>query len=364
MAKDYYDILGVSRDASQEEIKKAYKEKAKEYHPDISNRDDAEDRFKEIKEAYEVLSNKEKREAYDSLGHEQFEQAKKQGFDPEDIGQQKQFGGDINDIFGDLFGDLFGDDIFSGNKSRRGTQKSARMEISLEEAFEGGRKEVVIETPVECRECNGSGAEEFTRCSTCNGRGQIKQTQRTTFGQRTVTKKCPSCNGRGGSIEKKCRECGGKGEVYERKTKTIEIPRGIEDGTTLRMRDNGDILNIEVSVEDPEGFERDGSDIYYSEIISFPQAVFGDKIIVPTIEGEVEVDIPPGTQAGEKLRLRGKGMPNMRGRGRGDQYIGIEIEVPKPSELGEEEKKAIKNYAEERGEKVGQSFLDKLKNVV
>lgn len=375
MARDYYDVLGVGRDASQEEIKKAYREKARELHPDASDHPDAEDRFKEVQEAYDVLGDEDKREAYDQMGHEQFKQAKKQGFDPSDAeggmgGMGGMGAGGMGGMSGfeDLFEDLFGGFGGRGQQRRQGIR--TRVNVTLEEAFSGAERRISYETEVECSECGGSGAAEGSdveRCPQCDGRGEIRQQQRTPFGQATTVRPCPRCGGDGRIIEDPCRECGGAGSVRDRVTRTIEVPRGVEDGTTLRMRNaGGEDVYIEVGVESHDRFEREGADLYYTHPISFPQAVYGDEVRVPTMEGEVEMDVPAGTQSGETFRLRGRGMPRMQGGGRGDQYVTVKVVVPEPGDLGEREREALEDFAEAGGDEidVDEGFFDRLRKGV
>lgn len=374
MARDYYDVLGVDRDASQEEIKKAYREKAREYHPDASDHPDAQERFKRIQEAYDVLGDEEKRSAYDQMGHERFKQAKKQGFDPGEGGQAGAGfgdagfgGGGFEGGFEDLFDNLFGG--FGGRQQQR-REVGARVEISLEEAFSGTEREISYETEVDCSECGGTGAADdssVSTCGRCNGAGEVREQQNTPFGRATTVRTCPQCNGRGRTIENPCSRCGGEGSVRERVTRTVEIPRGVEDGTTLRMRGGGggDIY-IEVRVRSHEKFERDGADIHYTHPISFPQAVYGDDVRVPTLEGDVEMEVPSGTQSGETFRLRNRGMPRINARGRGDQYVTVKVVVPEPGDLSETEKEALKDYAEAGGNEINvdEGFFEKIKKGV
>ncbi|MDY6764666.1 MAG: molecular chaperone DnaJ, partial [Halobacteria archaeon] len=339
MAQDYYDILGVSKDASEEEIKKAYREKARKYHPDTSDHENAQEKFKKIKKAYEVLSDEDARQAYDRMGHERFEQAEKQGFDPSDDGFGGFGGGGrtgrsagfegfsgFEDIFNDLFGGSGGFGGFGRQqRSQRGSDVHTTITISLEEAFKGADKEVTFTRSVTCDDCGGSGARDNSSvrtCPQCNGSGQMRETQRTAFGRSTTVRPCSRCDGSGKIIEDPCPTCNGSGEVNRRETRTITIPRGVEDGTTLQVRGGGNTgergegdLLIEVNVREHDKFKREGTDILYTHPISFPQAVFGDEVQVPTIDGEVKMDIPAGTQSGETFRLRDKGMPPMRGSG-------------------------------------------------
>ncbi|MFB6282535.1 MAG: molecular chaperone DnaJ [Halobacteria archaeon] len=378
MPRDYYDVLGVSKNASDDEIKKAYREKARKFHPDTSDRDDAKEKFKEVQKAYEVLSDDEKREAYDSMGHERFKGAQKQGFDPGEGGGFGGLGGkggggfesagfeNIEDIF-DMFGGMGGGGF--GRSESRGNEIKTNVTVSLKEAYEGVEREISYRTKTECAACDGRGAanpDDVHTCSGCGGSGKVQQQQRTPFGRQTTVTRCPRCKGRGKEIEDECRECGGTGEVTERVTRVIDIPPGVENGTTLRMRDGDDIVYIEVRVREHDKFERDGADIYYTHPISFPQAVFGDSIQVPTLEGEVKMEVPKGTRSGEQFRLRGKGMPIMDRRNRkGDQYVRVKIITPEPGDLDEEEREALEKFAELGGDEIefDEGIFEKLKDV-
>jgi molecular chaperone DnaJ len=373
MARDYYDALGVSRDASQDEIKSAYREKAREYHPDASDHEDAQERFKEIQEAYEVLSDEEKREAYDQMGHERFKKAEKQGFDPSDggaggrrarggMGGAGGFeGGGLGDIFDNLFGGGFG--------GGGGPDAKASVTVTLKEVYEGADKEISYTKTSECGTCDGTGAADPSnarRCGTCGGSGRVEQRQRTPFGQATTVTECPDCGGTGTAYDEPCPDCGGDGEARERVTRTVEVPAGVEDGTTLRLRDGGDEIHIEVRVRDHDIFERDGADVYYAHPISFPQAVFGDTVSVPTLDGDVEMEVPSGTRSGETFRLSNRGLPRMQRRGHGDQYVRVEVVVPDPSDLTDEQREALAEYASEGGDEIeyDDGFLERLRRGV
>ena len=377
MARDYYDALGVSRDASQDKIKEAYREKAREYHPDASDHEDAQERFKEIQEAYEVLGDEEKREAYDQMGHDRFVQAEKQGFDPTDsgagAGAQRGAGGARRgargaggfEDFGDIFNDLFGGGFGEGSQPTT----AASVTITLEEVNEGAEREISYETTVECDACDGTGAADPSnarRCSTCGGSGRVERRQSTPFGQATTVTECPECGGVGVEYDEPCSECRGQGEKREQVTRTIEIPAGVENGTTLRLRDGGNEVHIEVRVEDHDIFEREGADVYYAHPVSFPQAVFGDTVTVPTLEGEVDMEIPAGTRSGETFRLSNRGLPRLQRAGRGDQYVRAEVVVPDPSDLSDEEREALAEFASAGGDELeyDEGFLEKLKRGV
>ena len=377
MARDYYDALGVDRDASQDEIKSAYRDKAREYHPDASDHENAQERFKEIQEAYEVLSDEEKREAYDQMGHERFKQAEKQGFDPSDAGgaagagQRRARGGmgGAGGFEGGGLGDIF-DNIFGGGfGGGGGPDATTSVTVTLEEVYEGAEKTVTYTTTVDCDACDGTGAADPSnarRCGTCGGSGRVEQRQRTPFGQATTVTECPDCGGTGTAYDEACTDCGGDGEIHDRVTRTVEIPAGVEDGTTLRLRDGGNEVHIEVRVEEHDIFERDGADVYYAHPVSFPQAVFGDTVTVPTLDGEVEMDVPSGTRSGETFRLSNRGLPRMQRRGSGDQYVRVEVVVPDPSDLTDEQREALAEFASAGGDEIeyDEGFLEKLRRGV
>jgi molecular chaperone DnaJ len=382
MSEDFYEALGVSRDASEEEINRAYREKASEYHPDVSDDPDAEEKFKRIQKAKEVLTDEEKRQAYDRLGHERFMQADKQGgFDDGGRGSGGRAGpgaggagpfgggGGIGDIFDEFFGGG------RGGRRRGGRDLKTSLTIELAEAYEGATKRVTVRRPEECDTCNGRGyppGADARTCPECNGRGQTTRVQQTPLGRVQQTTTCRRCGGEGELYSETCSTCGGEGTTRQSATLTVDVPAGISDGQSLRMDGegappeegsgpNGDLL-IEVSVRDHEAFERDGDDVHYVEPISFPQAVFGDTVEVPTLGGSVEMDIPAGTQSGETFRLSGKGMPRLRGRGSGDQYV--HVQVVTPDDLNAEQRKALQAYAEAGGEDVDvtQGFFEKIRN--
>ncbi len=382
MSEDFYEVLGVSRDASEAEIKKAFRKKASEYHPDVSDDPDAEEKFKKIQQAKDVLTDEEKRQAYDRLGHDRFVQAEKQGgFDDSRAGA----GGGVGGVGGDPFGgngpfgdvgDIF-DQFFGGGRSRNRPQSGADLQtsltIDLEEAYEGVTKQVSLRRPEECDDCGGRGhppGEDPRTCPQCNGQGQVTQVQQTPLGRVQQRGTCRQCGGEGELYESQCSTCGGDGVVRNQASLSVDIPAGIQDGQTLRMESEGapgdrgarkgDLL-IEVSIRDHEEFERDGDDIYYRHPISFPKAVFGASVEVPTLGGSVEMDIPAGTQSGEQFRLKGKGMPRLRGRGYGDQYV--QVQVVTPENLNEEQREALTQFAEAGGEEISvdQGFFDRLK---
>lgn len=380
MSEDFYEVLGVSRDASEDEIKQAYREKAQEYHPDVSDHDDAEEKFKQIQQAKKVLTDEEKRQAYDRLGHERFEQAQKQGgFDGGAGGRGRGGGnpfgegGPFGDV-GDIFEQFFGGGGGRRNGPRQGADLRTQLRIDLEDAYHGLEKELTINRPESCPDCDGSGhppSSDSQTCPECEGRGQVTQVQQTPMGRVQQTTTCRRCGGEGTLYDETCGTCRGEGQVRNEATLSVEIPAGIQDGQTLRMEregapgeqggPNGDLL-IEVSVTEHDEFDRDGADLYYQHAISFPQAVFGDTVEIPTIDGTVELDVPEGTQSGEVFRLDGKGMPRLRRRGNGDMLV--RLQVVTPDELNQEQREALEAFAEAGGEEVEveQGFFERLKN--
>ncbi|GAB7089983.1 molecular chaperone DnaJ [Halorubrum luteum] len=383
MSEDFYDVLGVSRDADEEEIKRAYRKKAAEYHPDVSDAENAEEKFKKIQKAKEVLTDEQKRRQYDQLGHDRFTEADKRGATgdgPGGAGAGGPFGGGMGggaggfeDIFNQFFGGGGGGGG-RGDRPRQGRDLRTGLTVDLEEAFEGATKEVTLTRPTTCDTCDGAGhppSADARTCPQCNGQGQVRQVQQTPLGRVQQTSTCPRCEGDGEIYSETCSDCGGDGVVREEATLSVEIPAGIQSGQTLRMEregapgenggPNGDLL-IEVDVDIGDRFERDGDDLRVTEAVSFPQAVFGDTIEVETVDGTVEMDVPSGTQSGETFRLKGKGMPRLRRRGRGDLYVKVAVVVPES--LNEEQRAALEAFAEAGGEEidVGGGFFEKLKS--
>jgi len=383
MSRDFYDILGVSRDASEEEIQEAYREKAREYHPDVSDDPDAEEKFKQAKKAKEVLMDEEKRQLYDQMGHDRFEQAEKRGgagggggrggMGGDPFGGGGAGGFDMQDIFDQFFGGG-GRGGRGGSRRRQGQDLQTRLAIDLDEAYTGVTKQLTITRPETCDDCDGAGhppdADSQT-CPECNGQGQTTRVQQTPMGRVQQTAACRRCEGEGTLYDETCSTCRGEGTVRNEATLEVEIPAGISDGQTIQMEregapgenggPNGDLL-VDISIRDHTDFDRDGDDLSYQHAISFPQAVFGDSITVPTLAGEVSVDVPSGTQSGEVFRLEGKGMPRLRRRGNGDLYV--QVQVVTPDSLNSEQKEALKQFAEAGGEEVDvdEGFFEKLKN--
>ncbi|MED4530774.1 molecular chaperone DnaJ [Metabacillus fastidiosus] len=362
--RDYYEVLGLGKNATKDELKKAYRKLSKQYHPDINKEADADEKFKEITEAYEVLSDDRKRAQYDQFGHAD----PNQGF-----GGGADFGGfsGFEDIFSTIFGGARRRDP---NAPRQGADLQYTMTLSFEEAVFG--KESTIEIPREetCETCDGSGAKKGTSaetCSHCNGTGQLSVEQNTPFGRIVNKRACHHCNGTGKSIKHKCATCGGAGKVKKRKKINVKIPAGVDDGQQLRVPGQGEPgvnggppgdLYVVFHVRDHEFFERDGDDIYCEMPLTFAQAALGDEIEVPTIHGKVKLKVPAGTQTGRKFRLSGKGVPNVRGYGQGDQYVILRVLTP--TSLTEKQKELLREFADISGDKPDEheeSFFDKVK---
>ncbi len=380
--RDYYEVLGVSKDADAKEIKKAYRKLAMKYHPDKNPGDKAaEEKFKEINEAYEVLSDEEKRSTYDRFGHDglngQAGFGGGQGFGG--FGGSGGFGG-FEDIFGDIFGSGFGGFGGSGGSSRRrGPRRGADIRqsvtIKFEEAAFGKKIKVKINRSEECDQCHGSGAKPGTSkktCPTCHGSGQVQSVQRTPFGNIASTRTCSTCNGEGEVIDSPCSKCHGKGSIRKTKTIEVDIPAGIDNGQMIKLGGQGELgtrggprgdLYIEVNVQSHPLFTRDGYDVYLEMPITFAQATLGDKIQVPTLDGKVEYEVPEGTQTGTVFRLKGKGIPKLKSNVRGDQYVKVTVEIPK--KLNEKQKELVREFAKECGQEVHQrqkTLSDKIDN--
>lgn len=367
--RDYYEVLGVSKDADAKEIKKAYRKLAMKYHPDKNPGDKAaEEKFKEINEAYEVLSDEEKRSTYDRFGHDglngQAGFGGGQGFGG--FGGSGGFGG-FEDIFGDIFGSGFGGFGGSGGSSRRrGPRRGADIRqsvtIKFEEAAFGKKIKVKINRSEECDECHGSGAKPGTTkktCPTCHGSGTVQSVQRTPFGNIASQRTCSTCDGEGEINESPCNKCHGKGSVRKTKTIEVDIPAGIDDGQMIKLSGQGEVgekggprgdLYIVVNVQKHEIFTREGYDVYIEMPIRFTQAALGDKLEVPTLDGKVSYNLPEGTQTGTVFRLREKGIPKLRSNSRGDQYVKVIIDTPK--KLNDEQKELLRKFDESCGNKV------------
>ena len=371
MAKrDYYEILGVSQNASESDIKKAYRRLAMKYHPDRNTGDaDAEVRFKEAKEAYEVLSDGQKRAAYDQFGHA--------GMDPSAGGGGRGgFGGggaDFSDIFSDVFGDIFGGGRGGGGRAFRGADLRYRMEISLEEAVEGVERDIRIPTQVRCEACDGSGAAPGSTpetCPTCHGHGDVRVQQ----GFFSIQQTCPRCSGTGEVIADPCVQCGGNGTVPDQKTLNVRIPAGVDTGDRIRLSGEGEPgeqggpagdLYVEVAVKPHPIFTRDGSDLRCEIPLAFTTAALGGEIEVPTLDGRVTLRVPSGTQSGKVFRIRGKGVKPVRGGAQGDLLCRVSVETPvnltgRQKELLEELAETLEDGGEHHNPR-GSSWLDSVK---
>ncbi|MET0311803.1 MAG: molecular chaperone DnaJ [Burkholderiaceae bacterium] len=371
--RDYYETLGVPKNASEEEIKKAYRKLAMKYHPDRNQGDaakDAEAKFKETKEAYEMLSDPQKRAAYDQFGHA--------GVDPNMRGGPggENMGG-FAEAFGDIFGDIFGQQrggARGGRQVFRGSDLSYAMEVTLEEAALGKDAQIRIPTWDNCETCSGSGAKPGTQaktCTTCQGQGAVQMRQ----GFFSVQQTCPTCRGSGKIIPEPCTTCHGQGKVKKQKTLEVKIPAGIDDGMRIRSAGNGEPgsnggppgdLYIEIRLKKHDIFERDGDDLHCSVPISFTTAALGGEIEVPTLAGKAAIDIPEGTQAAKQFRLRGKGIKGVRSSYPGDLYCHIAVETP--VKLTEHQRKLLKELDESlrkggaKHSPAGETWTDKLKN--
>jgi len=368
---DYYETLGVSKNATPEELKRAYKKNAIKYHPDKNKGDkSSEDKFKKINEAYEVLSDPEKKQIYDQFGEDGL---KGQGGFGGAGGQYRDFS-DVFDNFGDIFGDIFGGGRSRGrNAPRQGADILVRMNVSFKEAYEGAKKEIKFSRSSSCSVCAGSGAEKGSSkktCPTCQGAGQVRMSQ----GFFSVSQACPTCKGEGQIIEKPCKSCRGTGFEKETKTVKFNIPQGISSGMKIRVAGEGNSgensgprgdVYVEVHVSSHALFEREGDDIYMEIPISYSQAVLGDKIEIPTMTGSVKMKIPAGTQSGTRMRLKDKGFNSLSYHRRGAQYVILNIEVPK--NISDGHKKVVENLREHednhKERPTLKDYLDKVKNL-
>ncbi|WP_141431474.1 molecular chaperone DnaJ [Bacillus sp. 03113] len=371
--RDYYEVLGVSKSASKDEIKKAYRKLSKKYHPDINKEPDAESKFKEVKEAYEVLSDDQKKAHYDQFGHTD----PNQGF-----GGSGDFGGfggggfgGFEDIFNTFFGGGGNGRRRDPNAPRQGADLQYTMALSFEDAVFGKETDVEIPREETCETCEGSGAKPGTKpvtCQHCQGTGQLNVEQNTPFGKIVNRRVCNHCNGTGKEIKFKCSTCHGTGKVKKRRKIHVKIPAGIDDGQQLRVTGQGEPgvnggpagdLYIVFHVREHEFFERDGDDVYCEMPVTFVQATLGDDIEIPTLHGKVKLKVPAGTQTGTKFRLKGKGIPNVRGYGTGDQHIIVRIVTP--TKLSEKQKQLLQEFAEISGQvpqgEQEESFFSKVK---
>ena len=359
--RDYYEVLGVSKGASEDEIKKAYKKMARKYHPDLNPGDkSAEEKFKEVNEAYEVLSDADKRARYDQYGHA--------GVDPNfgagGFGGGFDGGFDFSDL-GDIFGSFFGGGFGGGrrtnpNAPQRGESIRMAVTISFEEAAFGCEKEVTVERYEACDTCHGSGCAPGTSpevCPDCHGTGTVQVRRQTPMGVFATSSPCPKCGGKGRIIHQPCKDCRGSGMMRKKKTIQASIPAGIDNGQTISIRGQGNAgqnggpagdLLVTITVRPHELFRREGTCVLCEAPITFTQAVLGAELEIPTIDGKVKYTLPEGTQSGTTFRLKGKGIPSINGRGRGDQYVTVYIETPR--NLNKEQKEALKKFAAAMGE--------------
>jgi molecular chaperone DnaJ len=349
--QDFYELLGVDRQASQNDLKKAYRKLAMKYHPDRNQGDaEAEAKFKEVSEAYDILSDEEKRDAYDRFGHAAFQGGGGGGF-------EGGFGSSFADVFDDLFGEFMGGGRQQRGGNNRGADLRYNMDITLEEAFNGKTSKITIPTTSVCDGCEGTGAEAGSQpstCATCQGHGKV----RAQSGFFTIERTCPNCGGVGRVISNPCKSCSGAGRVEKDKTLSVNIPKGVEDGTRIRLSGEGEAglrggppgdLYIFLSLQPHEVFQRDGAHIYCRVPIAMTTAALGDDIDVPTLDGgRVAVSLPEGTQTGRQFRLRGKGMPHMRGRGQGDMYVQTMVETP--VNLSNEQKELLAQFQASLGD--------------
>ena len=365
--RDYYEVLGVSKSASQDEIKSAFRKLAKKYHPDISKEENAEEKFKEVQEAYSVLSDENKRRQYDQFGHAAFNGAGAStagggfggagfGFDASDLG----------DIFEDLFGGGFGFSsgrTSSRNRARRGSDVLRQVDLSFEEAIYGTERDFDLDVVSTCDKCNGEGGFDKKTCSRCHGSGTITSEQRTILGSFMTKTTCPECNGTGKTFKEVCSKCHGSGRVKSRKTITVSIPSGINNGERLRVPGKGNVgenggasgdLYLEFRIKPHKFYERDGADIYLEVPITFTEAVLGCKKEIPTIYGNVKLTVPAGTDSGDKQRLKGKGIKDESRRRTGDMYVIFKVITPK--KLSRDQKKLFESLAKTD---LNDSYIDK-----
>lgn len=376
--RDYYEVLGVSKSADATEIKKAYRKLALKYHPDKNPGDkEAEEKFKEAAEAYDVLSNEEKRRRYDQFGHAGVGGAGQGGFGG---GMSMD---DIFSQFGDIFGSFGGFSGFGGfgggrsaRRVNRGTNLRVKVKMNLQEIATGVEKKIKVKKYVACQHCNGTGAKDgksYSTCSTCKGSGQVTRVQNTILGAMQTTSTCPTCEGEGKIINEKCTFCNGEGVLMSEEVISINIPAGVGEGMQLSLSGkgnaarrggvNGDLIVLIEEEEHPE-LVRDGNDLLYNVFIGYPEAVLGETVEIPTIEGKVKVKIEAGTQPGKILRLRGKGLPDVNGYGKGDLLAKVNVWIPK--NLSKDERKLVEKMKEAEGFKPGsgdkKSIFSKMKD--
>jgi molecular chaperone DnaJ len=362
--RDYYEVLGVKREASKDEIKDAYRKLAMQFHPDRNKDAGAEERFKEISEAYAVLSDDQKRQQYNNLGHSGFDQQ----YTREDIFREADFDSVFHDMgFSDIFRSIFGGGGgFQGFEERnRGQDLAYNLEITLEEAAKGTEKEIEIPRTERCEVCGGSGATPGTSakvCPRCGGAGKIQNMRKAGFAMYMQVSVCPTCKGKGKLIDSPCSNCRGAGLVRRRRKITVKVPMGIDEGTQLRLRGEGEMtssdgepgdLYVVVHIKQNLQFIREGDDLWHIALITYPQAALGAEISVPTLDGPMTIRVHPGTQVGETITLRGKGMPRFKGYGRGDLNVRVGISVPE--KLTGPQKALLEQLAKELGTDVSKT---------
>ena len=366
--RDYYDVLGVQKGAGKDDVKAAYRKLALQYHPDRNKDPGAAEKFKEISEAYAVLSDDDKRQEYDKFGR----QGVYQHYSQEDLFR----GADFDSIFRDLgiggFGGLFerffgglggglGFEEVQGRAQLRGDDLAYDLEISFEDALHGVSRDIEVARLSECKVCNGSGAQPGSRsrtCNECNGRGRVQKVRRTGFAQFVQITVCPKCNGEGTIVDKPCKNCHGSGLERARKKLQVKIPPGADEGQSLRLRGEGNLaqggragdLYVRIHLRPHPEFKRQGDNVIYETKISFPKAVLGGELDVPCVDGKARVKIPPGTKAGTIFRLEGKGFPSVEGWGKGDELVRIDVDIPR--DVSRKQRELLEQYATESGEKL------------
>lgn len=380
--RDYYEVLNVSKSASADEIKKAYRKVAMQYHPDRNPGDKAaEEKFKEAAEAYEILSDADKKAQYDRYGHAAFSGGRGGGFSGGGMNMD-----DIFSQFGDIFGQSGFGDFFGGSgrssqsrgRGNRGSNLRVKIKLNFEEIAKGAQKTIKVKKYVHCNTCDGSGAKDknsVQTCGTCGGSGQVRKVTNTFLGQMQTVTTCSTCNGEGSVVANKCTACKGEGRVYGEETVTIDIPAGVQEGMQLNVSGkgnagerggaNGDLL-VMIEEEAHKELQRDGLNVAYELHISFPQAVFGAEVQVPTIDGKAKIKIPPGTQSGKIFRLKGKGFPSVQSYEKGDQLIHVSIWTPQ--QVSSEEKAALERMEaggnfQPKPEKNNRTFFDKVREM-